>query len=67
MRKRAWVLVECDGEECEAGSLLPLREMANGDWCAGDANDFLESVGWQTDQYGDFCHRCLKKKEQGEG
>lgn len=65
MRKRAWVLVECDSEGCGNGSLAELKQLGTGAWHDSPGIEMLEDAGWQFEDVGDFCPKCADRNQVG--
>ena len=62
MKKKAFVLVECDTRGCDSGGLMPLLQLTSGEWGRSDFDTTLHSVGWRIGYDGDYCPACVKKR-----
>jgi len=62
MKRKAFVLVECDTRGCESGGLMPLLQLTNGEWGMDDCDSTLQQVGWRIGHDGDYCPACMEKK-----
>lgn len=67
MKKKAFVFVKCDAaiRGCESGSLVPLIQLASGEWMENDSDTSLQDVGWEIGPDTNYCPRCVRHKKHG--
>jgi hypothetical protein len=63
MRKKAYVVVECDGRGCDSGGLQPLLQLTTREWGTSDFDNTLQRAGWKIGDDGDYCPECVKKRK----